>query len=79
MFTVYVLYSPGSGKHYTGMTSDPEGRLRSHNELGKGWTTRYRPWVLIYQKEFASRVEAARYEQWLKKGAGRGFVKKLPH
>ena len=79
MFTVYVLYSPGSGKHYAGMTSDLEGRLHSHNELGKGWSSRHRPWVLIFQKEFDIKAEAMRYEQWLKTGAGRDFVKQLPH
>jgi putative endonuclease len=35
------------------MTSNPEERLRSHNELGKkGWTKNYRPWIIIYKEEY---------------------------
>ena len=66
-------------KHYTGFTSDTEVRLKSHNEFGKGWTARYRPWKLIYTKSFDSKADAMFYEQWLKTGAGREFIKLLPH
>ena len=45
-FTVYVLFSEHYSKHYTGFTSDLENRLNSHNEFGKDWTARYRPWKL---------------------------------
>ena len=45
-FTVYVLFSEHYSKHYTGFTSDLENRLNSHNEFGKDWTARYRPWEL---------------------------------
>ena len=79
MFTVYVLYSSSAGKHYTGFTSDLVNRLHSHNEMGKEWTARYRPWTLIYMKEFDTKLEAMRYEQWLKSGQGRAFIKTLPH
>ena len=46
-FTVYILYSPTSQKHYTGFTSNLEERLLSHNYLGRGWTKKYRPWMLV--------------------------------
>jgi len=53
MFTVYVLYSETFNKIYIGMTSNPEERLRSQNELGKkGWTKNYRPWIIIYKEEY---------------------------
>ena len=67
-YTVYVLYSSTFGRHYTGYTSDLPNRLLSHNCLGKDWTARYRPWVLIYSKEFMSQEEAMIYEKWLKSG-----------
>ena len=75
IFTVYVLYSESSNRTYTGFTSNLEMRLRSHNEFGKGWTSRYRPWKLIYSKEFLSKREALDYENWLKSGAGREFIR----
>lgn len=52
MFTVYVLFSETHSKHYTGFTSDLQKRFLSHNELGtKDWTSKYRPWKIIYTQE----------------------------
>ncbi|MET3732221.1 GIY-YIG nuclease family protein [Moheibacter stercoris] len=78
-FTVYVLFSEQYSKHYTGFTSDLENRLNSHNEFGKDWTARYRPWKLIYTKIFDSKKEALEHEKWLKSGVGRDFIKSIPH
>ena len=75
MYTVYVLYSDSSNKHYTGFTTNLENRLLSHNELGKEWTSKYRPWNLIYTKSFEEKKEALQYERWLKSGVGREFIK----
>ena len=78
-FTVYILLSEKFNKHYVGFSSNILLRLKSHNEFGKDWTARYRPWKLIYTKEFDSKIEAMDYEKWLKTGVGRDFIKKLPH
>jgi putative endonuclease len=77
MFFVYVLYTKKHAKHYTGFTSDLEKRLISHNELGNGWTSRYRPWILIYSKSFDTKKEALNHEKWLKTGIGRSFINSL--
>ena len=79
IYTVYILFSEEHNKHYVGFTSNLELRLKSHNELGKEWTARYRPWKLIYTKAFAAKSEAMQYEKWLKTGSGRDFIKQLPH
>src|SRR5690606_32395551 len=78
-YTVYILYSVNSNKHYTGFTSNLEQRLLSHNEFGKGWTSKYRPWKLVYSKDFESKKEAMSFEQWLKTGSARDFVSLFPH
>jgi putative endonuclease len=78
-FTVYILYSLTYNKHYTGFTSNLSARLLSHNELGHDWTSKYRPWKLIYTKDFEIKKEATAYEKWLKTGVGREFIKSLPH
>ena len=76
MFTVYALYNVAHDKLYIGYTSNLEQRILSHNELGKkGWTIRYRPWVLFYTEEFASKSEAMRREKELKSGKGREFLR----
>jgi putative endonuclease len=80
MFTVYVLFSPNFNKHYTGFSSDFDKRFVSHNILGiKGWTKAFRPWTVIYTKDFSNKNEAMTYEKWLKTGAGRKFILSLPH
>ena len=78
-FTVYILYSIDFKKHYTGFTSNLAQRLLSHNKVGKDWTSKYRPWELIFTQEFEVKNSAMEYEKWLKTGVGRDFVKTLPH
>ena len=77
IYSVYVLYSAKHQKHYTGFTSELNKRLLSHNSLGKGWTARYRPWVIIHTKEFEEKNDAMHYEKWLKTGVGRDFIKSI--
>ena len=79
VYTVYILYSRDHQKHYTGFTSNLEQRLLSHNKLGKDWTAKYRPWILIYTKQFTDKTEGMSFEKWLKSGIGRDFIKGLSH
>ncbi|MBK8558267.1 MAG: GIY-YIG nuclease family protein [Lewinellaceae bacterium] len=52
-YTVYILFSKTYSKSYVGFTANLEERLKSHNELGnKGWTIKYRPWVLVHTEEY---------------------------
>lgn len=74
-YVVYVLYSRKFKKHYSGCTSNLEERVKSHNIYGKDWTSRHRPWELIYTKQFETMQEAKKYELWLKTGVGREFIK----
>jgi len=54
--TVYILFSEQFNKHYySGFTSNLSKRLKSHNELGKDWTAKYRPWKIIFTKEFETK------------------------
>ncbi len=75
MFTVYALYSPEYDKIYLGYTSDLDARILSHNTLGtKGWTIKYRPWVLVYTEEHVTKAEAMQREKELKSAKGRAFI-----
>ncbi|MEO6833387.1 MAG: GIY-YIG nuclease family protein [Chitinophagaceae bacterium] len=78
MFQVYILYSPGSGKSYVGYTNSIERRMEEHNFTSrKGFTLRYRPWVLVHTETFNSRSEAMTRENFYKSGQGREIVKKI--
>jgi len=45
--------------------------------LGRDWTAKYRPWELVYTKEFSIKSEALSYEKWLKSGVGREFINRI--
>lgn len=79
MYKAYALYSHKFNKHYYGYTTNIEARLLSHNQSGNDWTAKYRPWIVIHIKEFATKQEAMQYEKWMKSGVGRVFIKSLPH
>jgi len=75
MFTVYVLYSPSFKKIYIGYTSNLNERFKSHNELGtKGWTIKFRPWIICHKEEFETKEEAIRREKELKSAKLREWI-----
>ena len=78
MFYVYVIESIKNGKRYTGFTSKtPEERLKEHNQGTTTWTSKNRPFKLIYSEKFNSKNIARKREQYLKSSKGREFINKL--
>ena len=76
MFTVYVLHSPKYDKIYIGFTSNLEQRFLSHNHLAtKGWSIKFRPWVIIYTESYELKSEALKREKELKSSRGRHFIR----
>ena len=74
---VYILRSESdSSHHYVGIASDPDERLRWHNEGPRGYTTAHRPWSIAVSIEFPTEDEAPRFERYLKSGSGRAFAKR---
>jgi putative endonuclease len=77
-FYVYVLYSAGHNKIYVGYTADLDARLESHNLVAKkGYTTRFRPWVLIHSESFESKTLALKREKQLKSAKGRAYIRNI--
>ncbi len=75
MYTVYVLQNE-SGKLYIGQTCDLDERLEEHNVTGKGYSSKYRPWKVIWSKVFVTRKDSMREERYLKTGVGRDWINK---
>ena len=76
MYTVYVLYSPNYDKIYIGYSSDVATRFKYHNELAwKGWTLKFRPWIIAHTEEFDSKAKALRREKQLKTAMGRRYIR----
>jgi len=73
---VYVLQSESSGRYYCGHSSDPDRRLRQHNDptyqLSKTTKRFQGPWKLVWTRQCPDRGSAMKLEMSIKKrGIGR--------
>ncbi|CAN5225244.1 hypothetical protein BH23BAC3_BH23BAC3_25090 [soil metagenome] len=76
MFHVYVLYSPQYDKIYIGQSSDVGVRFIYHNQgPTKGWTSRFRPWVLVHLEIFEKKSQVLKREKELKTASGRRWIR----
>ena len=72
MYYVYLL-KLSTGKIYTGSTPDLRRRILEH-QSGKTISTKdFRPMELIWYCAFPTRLEARRFEEYLKSGSGQAF------
>jgi putative endonuclease len=67
-YSLYILKSESAGRYYVGISSNPCRRLEYHNTFENGYTSRYRPWQIVYFKEYPSKAAAQTTEKTLKKG-----------
>ncbi|MGM0579451.1 MAG: GIY-YIG nuclease family protein [Bacteroidota bacterium] len=77
MFKAYALQSIHKNYIYKGFTSNLEDRFKRHNEGREKTTAPYRPFKIIYSKEFSTRTGARDHEKWLKSSSGRKFLKEI--
>ncbi len=75
-FFVYAIQSQHDGRIYVGMTHDILQRMAQHNAGKTRSTKAYRPWTLLFQKQYHSRAEARIGEKYYQSGCGKEFLKK---
>jgi putative endonuclease len=75
MFYTYVLQSDINGNLYKGSTENLDARIVQHNNGLVNYTSKYRPWKLVYSEQFNSRAEAMAREKFFKSGKGREWLK----
>ena len=66
MFFTYILISEKDGSLYIGQTQDVQKRLKRHNAGRNVYSSRKKPWKLLFAKECNSRSEAMKLERYLK-------------
>ncbi len=77
MYYVYILQSKYyPDRNYIGQTNNVVQRLHAHNSGASPHTAKYRPWKLVSSISFESKNKAMEFEQYLKSGSGRAFIKK---
>jgi len=76
-YFLYILQSISSDKFYVGISKQPSVRLSYHNSIEKGFTSRYRPWKIVFTKEFPSKEEAALAERKIKNWKSKILIQKI--
>jgi putative endonuclease len=80
-FFVYIIQSESTGRYYCGYSSDPERRLRQHNDPHyqlSQTTKRFEgPWQLIWSKSCESRGAAMKVEKAIKRRGIKRFLEDL--
>jgi putative endonuclease len=75
-FVVYILYSYSGKITYVGYSQGSIERFYWHNVRSKkGFTIRYRPWIMVHIEFYDNKKEAMQREQFLKSGVGRQWIK----
>jgi len=76
-YYVYILKSKSIEKYYTGISSNPELRLSYHNTFEKGFTSRYRPWEIVFTKEYESKEIAHQVELKIKSWKSKSMIERV--
>jgi putative endonuclease len=77
MYSVYILKSEKDQRYYIGQTEDLAARVSLHNK-GRVSSTKSRiPLILIRNETFATRGEARKRENYLKKLKGGNEFRKI--
>ncbi|MCX8057013.1 MAG: GIY-YIG nuclease family protein [Ignavibacteria bacterium] len=77
MHYLYILKSKITNKYYIGVSENVQRRLEFHNTIEKGFTSRYRPWELVYIQEFKNKSDALKAEKKLKSWKSKVLIEKL--
>ena len=66
-FTFYILYSAFADKYYVGFTGNGiVDRIPKHNSNHKGFTGKYKDWILAYSETYTTKTEALNREKKVK-------------
>jgi len=61
---------------YKGSTCNLKDRLQRHNRGEVSYTSKYRPWKIVFYAAFNDEARANKFEQYLKTGSGVAFLRK---
>jgi putative endonuclease len=77
VYHVYVIVSENAPeRYYIGFSSRPHERLQEHNSGKNPSTIAYLPWRFAAIFSFPSEQQARLFEQYLKGGSGRAFLRR---
>jgi putative endonuclease len=72
---LYILTSLSCPKTYIGISHNVELRVRQHNQRDDKFTSKFKPWKLIYSEDCGTIPNARSREKYYKSCAGRKKLK----
>lgn len=77
MFNIYIIQSEVNGRYYYGFTEqEVSERVKDHNSGKSKYTSKFRPWKLIWSGHFLNEDKAKTFEKYLKTPSGHAFSRK---
>ena len=77
MYYVYILTSKKTKMLYIGFTEDLKRRFSEHNSGKESFTSKFKPWKIVYYESYLNKQDATIRESKLKQyGASLGQLKK---
>lgn len=79
MYWTYILQSEINGSYYVGCTHNIEERLLQHNKGFSKYTSKYKPWKVVYTEAYSTLSAATKREYQIKSWKKREQIEKLVH
>jgi len=79
MHYLYIIYSNSIDKYYVGETTDPEFRLKLHNQhaFERSFSKIASDWELLLKIKCTSKEDAIYLERFVKRMKSRKFIQKI--
>ena len=77
MFFLYILQSEKDSSYYVGYSDNLEKRLYEHNSFTGRYTSRKKPWKLVYCEEYIEKSDALKREQYIKRMKSKRYIEEL--
>ena len=76
-YFTYIIYSESKDRYYIGSCEDVSVRLERHNYGATPSTRPYRPWIIVWFEEHASKTDALKKENYIKRMKSRKYIEEL--
>ena len=77
MYYVYIIQSQLDNSFYIGFSENIDARIMEHNVGRTNYTSKKRPWHLVYVEEFENKTDALKRELFLKHQKNKEFYQRL--
>ena len=77
VYLVYILQSLVDQSYYIGYQGNLEKRIAQHNCAKTGYSSRKKPWKLVYTEAFNLKTEAIKRERFIKNQKSQDFILRL--